>query len=121
MQLESLQIDVVEDGRFGLDGGAMFGIIPRPLWSRSDPPDEANRIEMALRCLLIRDGQRCILIDNGMGDQWNDRQRGQFALDRTRVPCLLDNLDRLGVGRHDVTDMVFTHFHFDHNLSLIHI
>ena len=115
MQLGTLQLDAVEDGRFGLDGGAMFGIIPRPLWSRSDPPDDSNRIEMALRCLLIRDGERCILIDNGMGEQWNDRQRGQFALDRSRVPGLLENLDRLGVDRHEITDMVLTHFHFDHN------
>ena len=115
MRFGHVQVDVVEDGRFGLDGGAMFGIIPRPLWARSNPPDEANRIEMGLRCLLIRDGERTILIDNGMGERWSERQRKQFALDRTKVMGLIDNLKRLGVDRHDITDMVFTHFHFDHN------
>ena len=115
MRLGHVRVDVVEDGRFGLDGGAMFGIIPRPLWARSNPPDEANRIEMALRCLLIRDGERVVLIDNGMGERWGERQRQQFALDRSRVAGLLANLQRLGVDRQDVTDMVFTHFHFDHN------
>ena len=115
MKLGAFEIQVVEDGRFGLDGGAMFGIIPRPLWARSNPPDEANRIEMALRCLLIRTEDRCILIDNGMGEQWDERQRSQFALSRTPVPGLVENLAALGVDRLDVTDMVFTHFHFDHN------
>ncbi len=115
MRVGELQVDVIEDGRFGLDGGAMFGIIPRPLWARNDPPDEANRIEMALRCLLIRDGERCILIDNGMGELWNERQLAQFAVDRSRVPGLLDNLAAVGIDRHQITDMVLTHFHFDHN------
>jgi glyoxylase-like metal-dependent hydrolase (beta-lactamase superfamily II) len=111
----AVQVDVVEDGRFGLDGGAMFGIIPRPLWLRTDPPDEANRIEMALRCLLIRYDDKVVLIDNGMGELWNERQLQQFAVDRSRVPGLLANLERLGVDRSEVTDMMLTHFHFDHN------
>jgi glyoxylase-like metal-dependent hydrolase (beta-lactamase superfamily II) len=115
VQFEDVRIDVVEDGRFGLDGGAMFGIIPRPLWSRSDPPDAQNRIEMALRCLLVRRGERVILVDNGLGEQWNDKQRNQFAIDRSVVPGLLANLARLGVAREDVTDVLLTHFHFDHN------
>ena len=115
MQMGPVRIDVVEDGRFGLDGGAMFGIIPRPLWARKDPPDDANRIEMALRCLLIRHDDRVILVDNGMGELWSERQLEQFAVDRTKVPGLMDNLARLGVSPDAVTDMVLTHFHFDHN------
>jgi glyoxylase-like metal-dependent hydrolase (beta-lactamase superfamily II) len=112
---EDGRIDVVEDGRFGLDGGAMFGIIPRPLWSRRDPPDSQNRIEMALRCLLVRRAGRVILIDNGLGELWNDKQRKQFAIDRSKVSGLIDNLARLGVTPEAVTDVLLTHFHFDHN------
>ena len=80
MQFGRFQIDVVEDGRFGLDGGAMFGIIPRPLWSRKAPPDHVNRIEMALRCLLVRVDDRILLVDNGMGNQWEAKEQDQFAL-----------------------------------------
>ncbi|MBM65240.1 MAG: MBL fold metallo-hydrolase [Myxococcales bacterium] len=114
MQFGNFQIDAVEDGRFGLDGGAMFGIVPRPLWSRKAPPDEANRIELALRCLLVRGEGRVILIDNGMGEQWDEKGRQQFALSRKPIPGLEASLAAKGVHRHDVTDMFFTHLHFDH-------
>jgi glyoxylase-like metal-dependent hydrolase (beta-lactamase superfamily II) len=115
MRFGALQVDVIEDGRFGLDGGAMFGIIPRPLWARKDPPDDANRIEMALRCLLIRDGERLIMVDNGIGDLWSERERDLFAIQRHKVPGLLTNLRRVGVQPEEITDMLLTHFHFDHN------
>lgn len=120
MQFGNFQIDAVEDGRFGLDGGAMFGIVPRPLWSRKAPPDSANRIELALRCLLVRHGDRVILIDNGMGEQWDEKGRQQFALSRATVPGLLASLESKGVQPEDVTDMVFTHLHFDHAGGTVH-
>jgi len=115
MQFGRFQIDVVEDGRFGLDGGAMFGIIPRPLWSRKAPPDHVNRIEMALRCLLVRVDDRILLVDNGMGNQWEAKEQDQFALSRSIVPDLKTSLATKGIEPSDVTDMIFTHLHFDHS------
>jgi len=109
------RVDVVEDGRFGLDGGAMFGIIPRPLWSRKNPPDDQNRIELGLRCLLLRRGETVLLVDTGMGERWPDSARAQFRIERDPVPGLIDNLAALGVAPEQVTDVLLTHLHFDHN------
>jgi glyoxylase-like metal-dependent hydrolase (beta-lactamase superfamily II) len=100
-------------GRFALDGGAMFGIVPRPLWEKQAPPDSRNRIPLAARCLLAVDseGPRRILVDVGLGDRWDAKRADIFAIER----CDLDaELARHGVARQDVTDVVLTHLHFDH-------
>ncbi len=107
------ELEALETGRFGLDGGAMFGVVPRVLWEKSNPPDSKNRIEMALRCLLIRGNGRVILVDSGIGEKWNDKTRAMYAIDHSRYQ--LDRaLQEKGLSRKDVTDVIITHLHFDH-------
>ena len=113
MQLSDLRFDFVLDGSFRLDGGAMFGIVPKPLWERAIPADEKNRIPMGLRTLLVRGRGRTMLVDTGMGDKWSEKDRGIYALDQGGGG-LLAELGRLGVVPEDVTDVLLTHLHFDH-------
>jgi glyoxylase-like metal-dependent hydrolase (beta-lactamase superfamily II) len=101
---------IVRTGTFALDGGAMFGIIPKPLWEKKIPADDLNRIPMATNCLLLQDGRSTILVDCGMGTKWSEKQRSQFVVD----DVLDDALAEAGVALDDVTDVVLTHLHFDH-------
>jgi len=107
------ELHVVETGRFGLDGGAMFGVVPKALWSRKIQPDSANRIPMAMRCLLLTKGDQVILIDNGLGDKITDKFRTNYAVDYDHSK-LKDSLANLGLAPSDVTHLVLTHLHFDH-------
>ncbi len=105
-------VDTVEAGYMWLDGGSMFGSVPKPIWSRTNPPDERNRIRLAMRCMLVRGHGRTILVDVGVGDKFPPK-----LLDIYRVeaePSLDQSLAALGVARGDVTDVVLTHLHFDH-------
>ncbi|MDP2342751.1 MAG: MBL fold metallo-hydrolase [Deltaproteobacteria bacterium] len=104
------QATIISAGTFALDGGAMFGIIPKPLWEKKMPADDKNRIDMGTNCLLLRDGTRTILIDCGMGTKWPAKQAEQFKVDTT----LEKSLQEAGVYVSDVTDLVLTHLHFDH-------
>lgn len=107
------RLHALEAGYFRLDGGAMFGIIPRPLWERKTPPDERNRIELAMRCLLIEGDGRVILVDAGVGDKYDDKFGEIYAIDRERA-SLESALGASGFSRDDVTDVILTHLHFDH-------
>jgi glyoxylase-like metal-dependent hydrolase (beta-lactamase superfamily II) len=102
------------DGRFKLDGGAMFGVVPKIFWQKQHPADEMNRIDLDLRCLLA-DGPegRRILVDTGMGDRWDEKKTGVFALER-RPNQLVAELAEEGITRESITDVVLTHLHFDH-------
>ncbi len=113
MQIGRWDVRSLDFGRFRLDGGAMFGVVPRVVWEREAPPDALNRIELALRCLLLRDGVRTVLVDCGVGDKDGPLFREMFALDDAgRSLCEL--LAEQGLGPADVTDLVLTHLHFDH-------
>ncbi len=103
----------VEDGRFKLDGGSMFGVVPRVMWEKHHAPDEINRIDLSLRCLLARSADRVVLVDTGIGDRWEEKQLAIFAIDR-RANQLVEELEAKGVSAADVTDVVLTHLHFDH-------
>ena len=107
-----MKLHRIETGNFMLDGGAMFGVVPKALWERTNPADEKNRIKMAARSLLIEDGDRLILIDTGMGNKQSDKFYGHYALwgDHT----LDSSLQKVGFHRDDITDVFFTHLHFDH-------
>lgn len=107
------QVSSVETGTMALDGGAMFGNVPKVLWSREHPADDANRIKLALRCLLIEVDDRCILVDTGMGDKWSEKHREMFAISPAEGG-LVGALSRLGKGVEDITDVILTHLHFDH-------
>ncbi len=102
----------IETGNFKLDGGAMFGVVPKSLWQRTNPADSNNMIEMSMRCMLIEDGDRLILIDNGMGDKQSDKFFGYYSL--YGDDSLDSSLTKYGFHRDDVTDVFLTHLHFDH-------
>ncbi len=113
MKIGDYTLFPVETGRFRLDGGAMFGIIPKPLWSRTNPPDERNRITLAARALLIVGRGKVILVDDGNGSKFTEKQRDIYELES--VPSDLDaSLHALGYSRERVTDVLLTHLHFDH-------
>ncbi|WP_179353294.1 MBL fold metallo-hydrolase [Winogradskyella vidalii] len=107
-----MQLYPIQAGNFKLDGGAMFGVVPKPLWQRTNPADNNNMIDIAARCLLIEDGDRLILIDTGMGDKQNDKFFGYYYLwgDDTIDKSLAAH----GFHRDDITDVFMTHLHFDH-------
>ena len=107
-----MKIYPVETGNFKLDGGAMFGVVPKTIWQKTNPADSNNLIDIAARSLLIEDGDRLILIDTGMGNKQSDKffgyyyRWGDFTLDAS--------LEKLGFHRDDITDVFLTHLHFDH-------
>lgn len=113
MTIAGYQIDLVEAGRLGLDGGAMFGIVPRPLWEKRIPPDDRNRIPLAMRCLLLRGHGRTILVDTGVGHKADAKFEQIYAVDHEHS-TLLGSLSDLGVAPEAVTDVILTHLHFDH-------
>lgn len=112
MQLGDFRLDVVSDGTFRLDGGAMFGVVPRVLWERVYPPDERNRISLGLNCLLIRTGAQNILVDTGIGTKWDERSRDMFGI--AHETTLDQSLAALGVAPDDIDVVIDTHLHFDH-------
>ncbi len=107
-----MQIYPIETGNFKLDGGAMFGVVPKSIWQRTNPADEKNMIDMSMRCLLIEDGNRLILVDTGIGNKQSDKffgyyyMYGDFSLDTS--------LAKYGFHKDDITDVFLTHLHFDH-------
>ena len=107
-----MKIHPIETGNFKLDGGAMFGVVPKSIWQRTNPADSKNLIPMSMRCILIEDGNRLILIDNGLGNKQSDKFFGYYYLfgDVT----LDGSLAKLGFHRDDITDVFLTHLHFDH-------
>ena len=102
----------IESGNFKLDGGAMFGVVPKSLWTRTNPADSNNMIDIAARCLLIEDGNRLILIDTGMGNKQSEKFYGYYHL--WGDYSLEKSLNNAGFSTDDVTDVFMTHLHFDH-------
>lgn len=102
----------IESGNFKLDGGAMFGVVPKSLWQKTNPADNNNMIDIAARCLLIEDGNKLILIDTGMGNKQNDKFFGYYYL--WGNDTIDKSLKKYGFHRDDITDVFMTHLHFDH-------
>ena len=113
MKFGDYRVEVIPDCEFRLDGGAMFGVVPRNLWARVNPPDDQNRIRMNMNCLFIEaDGER-ILIDTGIGEKWSEKHRAMYGINRTR--SFDESLRALaGVAATDITIVINTHLHFDH-------
>lgn len=107
-----MKIYPIEAGNFKLDGGAMFGVVPKTIWNKTNPADENNLIDIAARCMLIEDGKRLILIDTGMGNKQSEKFFSYYSLWGTH--SLDGSLSRYGFHRDDVTDVFMTHLHFDH-------
>ena len=107
-----MKLHVLETGKFKLDGGAMFGVVPKRMWQKMHPADEDNLCTWQMRCLLVEDGNRKILIDTGVGSKQDDRFRSHFYphddIDFT------ESLAKIGLTTEDITDVFLTHFHFDH-------
>jgi len=102
----------IETGNFKLDGGAMFGVVPKTIWQKTNPADSNNLIDMSMRCMLIEDGDRLLLIDTGLGTKQSAKFFGYYHLFGN---FSLDNsLAKLGFHRDDITDVFLTHLHFDH-------
>lgn len=113
LTLGGWRVHTLETGFLWLDGGSMFGSVPKPLWSRTNPPDEKNRIRLAMRCLLLEGHGRVVLVDDGAGDKMSEKLAGIYRIehDATTLERALAGVGRSG---EDVTDVVLTHLHFDH-------
>ena len=107
-----MKLYTIETGNFKLDGGAMFGVVPKVLWSRTNPSDSNNLCPWAMRSLLIEDGDKLILIDNGIGDKQDDKFLKHYYLHGDN--SLSNSLNLLGFSEDDITDVFLTHLHFDH-------
>jgi glyoxylase-like metal-dependent hydrolase (beta-lactamase superfamily II) len=107
------ELHEVRDGTFALDGGAMFGVVPRVLWEKKFAPDEKNRITLGLRCLLVLEGKRKVLVDCGIGRRWDAKHAEMYRIDQGQLD-LDRELARAKVKREEITDVILTHLHFDH-------
>jgi glyoxylase-like metal-dependent hydrolase (beta-lactamase superfamily II) len=113
MKFGDYRVEIVQDTEFRLDGGAMFGVVPRKLWARDCPPDDENRIRMNMNCVFIDTGAEKILIETGIGDKWNAKQQSMYGIDRVR-PLSETLFARTGATADEITIVVNTHLHFDH-------
>ena len=113
MKFGELELFVVSDGTFRLDGGAMFGTIPKILWERTNPADDRNRILMGLNCLLIRTSTENILIDTGLGTGYDEKFAFLYGVDKSQTE-LLRSFAAAGVQAADISKVILTHLHFDH-------
>ena len=113
MKIGKYELHKIETGTFGLDGGAMFGIVPRTLWSKLNTPDDENRIDMALRSLLITGGKRNILVDTGIGSKFPEKYKKMYKIDQVTFN-LNSSLKKFNLETKDITDVILTHLHFDH-------
>ncbi len=112
---DGFTVDTVIAGGLRLDGGAMFGVVPKPLWQKRIPSDDRNRIQLAMRCLLIRAGGHVLLVDTGLGNKEGDKFRGIYGVENEGSPTRLeDELGALGVGPDEIDMVLCTHLHFDH-------
>jgi prepilin-type processing-associated H-X9-DG protein len=107
-----MKLHTINTGLFKLDGGAMFGVVPKSMWQKLNTPDENNMCTWAMRCMLIEEGNRLILIDNGIGTKQDAKFLGHYYLHGN--DSLQQSIESLGFGFQDVTDMFLTHLHFDH-------
>jgi glyoxylase-like metal-dependent hydrolase (beta-lactamase superfamily II) len=107
-----MKLHLIDTGTFKLDGGAMFGVVPKVLWKKLIPPDDSNRIELGMRCLLVETEDRLILVDTGIGNKNNDQFIKYFSPNDTHL--LVYNLKQNGFSTSDITDVILTHLHFDH-------
>lgn len=113
MRLGALKLALAADGEIRLDGGAMFGVVPRALWAHKKPPDERNRIRMTTNCLLVERGDDLLLVDTGTGDKGDAKFNDIFGVD-PRAERLPQAIRRAGYEPGDVTHVLLTHLHFDH-------
>jgi len=113
MKIGKYNISTIETGTFGLDGGAMFGIIPKPLWNKTTDADSKNRIKLGGRCLLLQSENKTIIVDTGIGNIWDEKFKAIYDVDQTKN-TLLSSLKEKNISPNEITDVILTHLHFDH-------
>lgn len=113
MLLGDYRVEIIPDCEFKLDGGAMFGVVPRVLWERVCPPDEQNRVTLTCNCLFIDAGSKKILVETGMGDKWTPKQMSMYGIKRTK-PLGETLFDIIGCRADEIDIVINTHLHFDH-------
>jgi glyoxylase-like metal-dependent hydrolase (beta-lactamase superfamily II) len=113
LKIGEYTLHTIQTGLFRLDGGAMFGVIPKPLWSKTNPPDDRNRIDMCMRSLLLVSNAKKIIIDNGSGYKLSAKLNDIYGVDHSKF-TLKHELKKLGYRPDDITDVILTHLHFDH-------
>lgn len=107
------RVEIVPDAEFRLDGGAMFGVVPRALWSRESPPDAENRVRLSANCLFVEAGGERIIVETGVGDKWSAKQSAMYGIERERT--LGESVKTItGYSPEEITVVVNTHLHFDH-------
>jgi len=112
MKFGDFELFVLSDGKFKLDGGAMFGVVPKVLWEKTNPPNEMNRIELGLNSLIIKTNDDIVLVDTGIGENYNEKFFEMFEIDKST--SLLKSLNSISLKPDDITKVVLTHLHFDH-------
>ena len=112
MQIGKYKLKTIQSGNFRLDGGAMFGIIPKPLWEKTNPADDQNRVTLSTRNLLLVSDDKKILIDTGMGNKWDEKSKNIYRIDPTLE--LERVLELNGIKPDEISDVILTHLHFDH-------
>ncbi|MDG2469723.1 MAG: MBL fold metallo-hydrolase [Pirellulaceae bacterium] len=112
MRIGNFEIQSISGGRFRLDGGAMFGVVPKPLWDRKSPANELNRIQLDTNCLCLIREKEIVLCDTGFGTKLSSKER--MHLEASSGNCLVENLEKVGIQPEAVTHVIFSHLHFDH-------
>jgi glyoxylase-like metal-dependent hydrolase (beta-lactamase superfamily II) len=112
MKIGSMEIQALSDGNFGLDGGQMFGVVPKMLWEKKSPSDSRNRVRLSLACLLIRTGKINVLVETGIGEKFDEKFKDIYAVDHSAT--LPKELARCGLEPQDIDIVINTHLHFDH-------
>jgi glyoxylase-like metal-dependent hydrolase (beta-lactamase superfamily II) len=113
LKIGNYELIVIETGRFALDGGAMFGVVPKTLWQKANPADENNRIDLALRSLLLKSDDLLILVDTGIGNKFDDKFSERYKVDFSNY-SINKSLEENRLSPSDITDVIITHLHFDH-------
>ncbi|MEG8947638.1 MBL fold metallo-hydrolase [Rosettibacter firmus] len=113
MKIGKYDLIPIETCKFALDGGAMFGVVPKMLWQNSNQPDEFNRVTLHARCLLLKSNNKKILIDTGLGNNWDEKFMRIYNVDYSEFD-LIKSLQTNGIKTEEITDVIFTHLHFDH-------
>jgi len=113
LKIGKYKIKVLETAKFALDGGAMFGIIPKPLWQKTNPVDSLNRVSLSSNCLLLESENKKILVDTGLGNKWDEKSKSIYNIEQIDIG-IIELLKQNGISAEQITDVILTHLHFDH-------
>lgn len=111
MKIGKYEIFSIKSGMFKLDGGAMFGVVPKVLWNKTNPADDLNRINLATRSLLLISEKRKILVDTGIGNKFDEKFKNIYAIENLQID---EAIKQKGINPDEITDVIITHLHFDH-------